>query len=167
MTNAVEQIMTDAAKKNENIVNSWVEQCDTLGNILLEHPAAKARHTEVSRSENLIFVRLDALDKKDYPNGISMNSVYLTFTANLFTKKVELHSQGHVYLSPKDKESEKYKYLAMKSMVDVYVDKGGKKFRKQKFADMVDLYNKVATYYKNVMQAVDEYTGGYPYKEGV
>ena len=55
----------------------------------------------------------------------------------------------------------------MKSVQDVLVDKGGKKFRKQGFKDMADLFKRMETYYKNVMQAVTEYTGGYPYKNGI
>jgi hypothetical protein len=55
----------------------------------------------------------------------------------------------------------------MKSMQNVLVDNGGKKFRKQSYKDMKDLANKMEKYYKEVMAAVIDYTGGYPYKQGI
>lgn len=79
------------------------------------------------------FVRLDALNKEDYPHGIDRNSVYIDFCVNHKENKVEIHSFGCVYLNEADKQSEKYKYYAMKSIQQVYVDEGGKKFRKSKF----------------------------------
>lgn len=73
---------------------------------------------------------------------------------------------GHVYLSPSDKQSEKYKYYVMRSMVEIATDYGVKKFRKQKYKNVQDLANKMNTYYSNVIQALEQYTGGYPYKKG-
>ena len=110
------------------------------------------------------FVRLDALNKEDYPHGIDMNSVYICFCVNHKENKVEVHSFGHVYLNEADKQSEKYKYYAMKSIQDVYVDEGGKKFRKSKFKTEKDLCKKMFDYFDNVMVEVEKYTGGYPYK---
>ena len=52
----------------------------------------------------------------------------------------------------------------MKSIVNVHVDKGGKKFRKSKFKNETDLCKKMIDYFNVVMKDVDEYTGGYPYK---
>lgn len=112
----------------------------------------------------LQYVRIDALEKKDYPHGIDMNSVYLCFYVDYRDNKVELHSCGHVYLSDSDKQSEKYKYYVMKSIVNVHVDKGGKKFRKSKFKNETDLCKKMIDYFNVVMKDVNEYTGGYPYK---
>lgn len=115
----------------------------------------------------LQFVRLDALDPKDYPHHIDDNSIFLEFEVNLMTRKVELFKQGHIYLSQSDREG-KYKYLAMKSMTNAHVDLGGKKFRKSKFKTMTDLANKLEAYYKDVMQSVKIYTNDcYPYKQGV
>lgn len=47
----------------------------------------------------LQFIRIDALEPKDYPNGIAENSVYLDFSINYDEHKVELNGQGHTYLS--------------------------------------------------------------------
>lgn len=113
------------------------------------------------------FVRLDALEEKDYPHNIDINSIYITFKVDYSVNKVEVHSCGHVYLSKKDKESERYKYFAMKSMQDILVDNGGKKFRKCKFKDAKDLCEKMLNYFNTVMVEVEKYTEGYPYKEGI
>lgn len=110
------------------------------------------------------FVRLDALNKEDWPHNIDMNSVYICFCVNHLEHKVEVHTNGHVYLNEADKQSEKYKYYAMKSIQQVYVDEGGKKFRKSKFKTEKDLCKKMLDYFDNVMVEVEKYTGGYPYK---
>lgn len=130
-----------------------------------------ANHISASFSDfcpYLQFITFDALDPKDYPNGIDKNSVFITFQINYQTKKVELHSFGHCWLSPKDKQHPKYKYYAMRSMVDIAKeDYNVAKFRKQTFKDEKDLFNRMEKYYKAVMTAIKAYTGGYPYKEGV
>lgn len=160
-----EQVDKLEASKDTNKTNEWAQQCETFKSIAV--PKTTAHHIKVDRSDYLMFIRFDALDPKDYPNGINDNSIFITFKADLFTNKVEILYNGHVNLSPKDKaEVPRYKYLAMKSMNDVLIDKGGKKFRKQTFKDMADLFRRTETYYKNVMAAVTEYTGGYPYKQG-
>ena len=115
----------------------------------------------------LQFIRIDALEEKDYPHDIAENSVYLQFAINYDERKVELRGQGHVYFSKKDLTLPQYKYLAMKSMTNIAVDKGGKKFRKSTFKDSKDLAKKLAKYYNDVMKYVTEYTGGYPYKQGI
>ena len=86
----------------------------------------------------LQFVRYDALNVVDVPNGIEENSVFVTFEINHSTGKVEVFRNGHIWLSEKDKQSERYKYLAMKSMQQILVDNGGKKMRCAKAAVTVD-----------------------------
>lgn len=116
----------------------------------------------------LQFITYDALKKEDWPNHIEMNSISLTFEVHMDEKKVELHSFGHVYLSEKDKKSEQFKYLAMRSIIEVAaIDYGVKKFRKQKYKDIDDLCSKMEAYYNAVMNALIQYTGGYPYKKGI
>ena len=164
-----ETMAKEKAMRNPDNVAEWKKQMEELRDIAT--PSTSARHLYIDRDNGfcpyLRFVKFDALDKNDYPNGIAENSIFITFEIDLFNKKVEVHTNGCVWLSPKDKTTPKYKYLAMKSMQDVLVDKGGKKFRKQSFKDMPDLFKRMETYYKNVMQAVTEYTGGYPYKNGI
>lgn len=115
---------------------------------------------------HLQFIRFDALEEKDYPNHINDNSIFLEFKIDLKAQKLELFRSGHVWLSPADKETDKYKYLAMKSMVNIAVDKGGKKFRKCGYKSVDDLVKKMESYFENIMKYVEDYTGGYPYKQG-
>ena len=116
---------------------------------------------------SLLFIKLDALDDKDWSNGIDLNSIYFSFVYDEETKKLDLHSNGHVYLSNEDKQTDKYKYYAMKSIVEVHVDYGGKKFRKTLVKNSDDLITKISTYVNAVMEDVVKYTGGYPYKRGL
>lgn len=116
---------------------------------------------------SLLFIKLDALDDKDWSNGIELNSIYFSFVYDEETKKLDLHSNGHVYLSNEDKQTDKYKYYAMKSITKVHVDYGGKKFRKTLVKNSDDLITKISTYVNAVMEDVVKYTGGYPYKRGL
>lgn len=113
------------------------------------------------------WIRLDALNPEDFPNGISDNSIFIEFQFDLAEKKIEVHRVGHVWLSPSDKATDRYKYLAMKSMTNVAVDMGKKKFRKSKFKTAEDAAKKMNDYYNMVMECVEKYTGGYPYKNGI
>lgn len=115
------------------------------------------------------FITFDALKTEDYPHNIAMNSIYLCFTIDYQAKKVELHSTGSTWLSPKDKaENSPYKYLAMRGIAKIAAeDYGVKKFRKQTFKNTEDLFKKMETYYKAVIDALIQYTGGYPYKQGI
>lgn len=116
---------------------------------------------------SLLFIKLDALDDKDWSNGIDLNSIYFSFVYDEETKKLDLKHCGHVYLSNEDKQTDKYKYYAMKSIVEVHVDYGGKKFRKTLVKNSDDLITKISTYVNAVMEDVVKYTGGYPYKRGL
>lgn len=157
------------AIKDPQNVETWNGQRDELMDITLTNSTAKKVYFD--RLDGfcpyLLFVRFDALDPKDWDNGIADNSIYIDFKIDLYNKKVEVHSSGHIYLSPFDKATIQYKYLAMKSMQQVLADNGGKKFRKQSYKNMADLYTKMEKYYKEVMKEVMDYTGGYPYKQGI
>lgn len=152
---------SDEIKEYENEFNSTKEELSKLvsDRVLGEF--------SVGLYAPLQFIRIDALEEKDYPNGINDNSIYLQFSINFDTHRVELHGQGHVWLSKRDLSTPKYQYLAMKSLTQVAIDKGGKKFRKTTFKDGKGLAKKLAKYYNEVMKYVTEYTGGYPYKKGI
>lgn len=148
-----------------DLLAEWNQFSDTIKTISSAHHVDANFHKGFA--PYLQYVRLDALDPKDYPHNINDNSIFLEFQIDLMSNKVELFQQGHIYLSPSDREG-KYRYLAMKSMVMAHVDLGGKKFRKSKFKNMTDLANKIEKYYKDVMQSVKTYTNDcYPYKQGV
>lgn len=152
-TSVYNEVFAKVAKEIKRIAdgNKYVKQV-----ILNEKPGLLCPYMQ--------FVRLDALNKEDYPHGIDMNSVYIYFRVNHKENKVEIHSFGSVYLNEADQQSEKYKYYAMKSIQQVHVDNGGKKFRKSKFKTEKDLCKKILDYFNNVMVDVEKYTGGYPYK---
>ena len=116
---------------------------------------------------SLLFINLDALDKKDWANGIELNTIFFGFVYDEETKKLDLNRTGHVYLSNEDKQTDKYKYYAMKSIVNIHVDYGGKKFRKTLVKNSDELITKISTYVNAVMEDVVKYTGGYPYKRGL
>lgn len=152
-TSVYNEVFAKVAKEIKKITdgNKYVKQV-----IVDEKPSSFCPYMQ--------FVRLDALNKEDWPHNIDMNSIYICFCVNHLVYKVEVHTNGHVWLNDADKQSEKYKYLAMKSIQQVYVDNGGKKFRKSKFKSEKDLCKKMLDYFDNVMVEVEKYTGGYPYK---
>lgn len=113
------------------------------------------------------WIRLDALNPENWPNNISDNSIFIEFKFDLAAKKLEVSRTGHIWLSPSDKATDRYKYLAMKSMTNVAEDMGKKKFRKSKFKNADDAVKKMNDYYNMVMECVEKYTGGYPYKQGI
>lgn len=157
------------AMRDPKNVTEWQQQREMLRDYLIH--ISTAENVSVGKIGGfcpyIIFVRLDALKREDWPNNIAENSIYIDFEIDLYNKKVSVFRSGSVWLSPYDKTTPKYKYLAMKSMQNILVDNGGKKFRKQSYKDMKDLTNKMEKYYKEVMTSVIDYTGGYPYKQGI
>ena len=107
---------------------------------------------------------LDALKERDVPCGIQLNSVYIQFAIDLIDQTVEVYSWGHVTLS--DEESKKT-YMAATGLKDIAKARGVKWMRKSKYKTADDLVKKITTFYENVMEAVIDYTGGYPYKQGI
>ena len=156
------------AMRDPKNVEEWSRQREMLRDYLT--PISTAENVSVGKIGGfcpyIIFVRLDALKREDWPNNIAENSIYIDFEIDLYNKKVSVFRSGSVWLSPYDKTTPKYKYLCMKSMQNVLVDNGGKKFRKQNYKDMKDLAKKMQQYYAQVMEAVNDYTDGYPYKQG-
>lgn len=156
------------AMRDPKNVEEWSRQREMLRDYLI--PISTAENVSVGKIGGfcpyIIFVRLDALKREDWPNNIAENSIYIDFEIDLYNKKVSVFRSGSVWLSPYDKTTPKYKYLCMKSMQNVLVDNGGKKFRKQNYKDMKDLAKKMQQYYAQVMEAVNDYTDGYPYKQG-
>ena len=156
------------AMRDPKNVEEWSRQREMLRDYLI--PISTAENVSVGKIGGfcpyIIFVRLDALKREDWPNNIAENSIYIDFEIDLYNKKVSVFRSGSVWLSPYDKTTPKYKYLCMKSMQNVLVDNGGKKFRKQTYKDMNDLAKKMQQYYAQVMEAVNDYTDGYPYKQG-
>lgn len=116
----------------------------------------------------LKFIVIDSLDEKDHPHGIADNSVYLSFKVDIIEKKVEIFQSGHVYISKADKELyPRDKYLACHSMLNISKRNGVKPMRKSSYKNEKDLANKVKKAFEAIMEQVNDYTNGYPYKEGI
>lgn len=115
---------------------------------------------------NNVYVTFEALETKDFPNGIRENGKYVQFV--ICGGKIEYNGTGHIWLSEADQQRDKYKYLAMRGMWDIAQENGNiKKFRKCNFKDVQSAFDKMNDYFQNVMKYVNEYTGGYPYDCGV
>lgn len=153
----------------EKSLEYYKEQCQEIAN-MIANETIDAKDIKIncgSFCPYLCFIRVDALDKKDYPHNIDKNSVYIEIEIDFQENKFQLFDYGHIYLSPKDKKTERFKYLCMRSMVDIAEEKGTKKLRKSKHKDNKTTASKIASYFNEVMKAVKEYTGGYPYKQGI
>ena len=114
-------------------------------------------------NKDIYFIKFEALKKEDFPNGIPENGKYICFHIDTTLKKVERHSNGCIWLNETDKKRDKYKFYAMRSMVDIAEENGIKKFRKCKYKNEKDLFDKINNYFQSVMQCVTEYSNGYPY----
>ena len=155
--------------KNPDNIEKWRQEWNNALELIRANTQAKGVYGGFSKGlcPYLQFVRLDALNKEDWPHNINDNSIYIQFEVDLLARKVWIHQSGSVYLSPKDKATPQYKYYAMRGMLSIAEEKGAKKFRKQGFKDVADLQKKMENYFRGVIQAVAEYTGGYPYKQGI
>lgn len=110
----------------------------------------------------LQWVRIDALRKEDWPNGLSDNSVFVDIQIDMQAQKFEVGNCGHIWLTDAD---ERKSYLCMCSMRKAVEAVGGKWLRKSKYKDAADLAKKVRKFWEQTMDCVDRATGGYPYKK--
>lgn len=158
--------------KNDNNLNAWKNEFAEVMN-LLQTASNNITYKAVYGSFQTFcawtqYVTLDALNKKDWPNGIKENSVFVTFKIDLASKKVEISRTGHVWISKQDKELyPKDGYMAMHSMTEIAKRNGGKVMRKSAYKDAKDLAKRIINAFENIMEQVSDYTEGYPYKEGI
>lgn len=158
--------------KNNNILNAWKNDFTKVMN-LLQSASNNITCKAVYGSFQTFcawtqYITLDALNKQDWPNGINENSIFITFKIDLASKKVEINRTGHVWISKQDKELySKDSYLAMHSMTEITRRNGGKVMRKSTYKDTKDLAKRIINAYESIMEQVIDYTGGYPYKEGI
>lgn len=157
------------ATREEQVAMNSKQLEEICGLIQKECPLAKqVRYSCTNYYPNVCFIVVDALAPQDYPHGISENSVFLMFRIDFEEKNFEYKRSGHIYLSEKDKrENPKLRYLAMNSMVKIATRAGVKKMRRSQHKDNATSAHKMATYFNEVMEKVVEYTGSYPYKQGV
>lgn len=156
------------ATNNENAKNAFRADYEALASMLQNNMPKYADHLlggfKIGLCPYMQFIGIEALKREDLPNNIAENGIYIQFKIDMADKTIEVHSWGHIYLS---KEEQKATYLAMTGIKNVAKARGTKWFRKQKYKDITDLYNKIVKFYENVMQSVEDYTGGYPYKQGI
>ena len=153
----------------EKNLEYYKEQCQEIADIITNE-VIDAKQVKIdcdSFCPYMCFIRIDALDKKDYPNNISDNSIFIDIKIDFQEGKFELFRGGHIWISPKDRKTPQYKHYAMRGMFDIAEEKGTKKLRKSKHKDNETTAKKIASYFNEVMKAVKEYTGGYPYKQGI
>ena len=152
-------------------ITTWKNEFEAIYNGLENANVSNCKQIEgqfEAFCPHIQYIKMDALEEKDYPNGIAQNSIYLMFKINFIESKVEIHSCGHVWISKEDKEKYmKDKYLAMHSMIEITKRNGGKVMRKSKFKDANDAVAKMKKAFTSIMAEVIDYTNGYPYKEGV
>jgi hypothetical protein len=117
----------------------------------------------------LQFLTLDALESSEWTNGIRDNSVYVRFSIDMQTKKLEVHTCGHVWISDADKKAYvRDSYLAMHSVCEIAKRNGVKCIRKQSFKTEEECAEKIAKVYNAIMEQVVDYCDGvYPYEKGV
>ena len=145
------------ATREEQVAMNRQELEKMCVQIQSECPLAKqVRYSCTNYYPNVCFIVVDALAPQDYPHGISDNSVFLMFRIDFEEKNFECVRSGHIYLSEKDKRDN-----------PKGVRRGLKKMRKSKIKDNATTAHKMATYFNEVMEKVVEYTGSYPYKQGV
>lgn len=104
-----------------------------------------------------VSVRLEYLDNA--PHGISDNGVFLDFRMSLEEMKVLLYRTGHIELTDADRKG-KYRYFALKSFLDPYLDNGGKKFRTSALKDFDKTTSSIISYANEVYDAAVKDQGG-------
>lgn len=114
-----------------------------------------------NENSSSIYIKLDFLPRSEHFNGISDNSIYLSFKYDIEESTIEFYQSGHLELTPKDKEG-KYKYYALKGFTAPYYDAGGKKFRKTRIDnfDADSVFNKTIDWIKDVVDAALKDQGG-------
>lgn len=86
----------------ENDIKTIKDEFNNILKVVTEKSSAvQVRGNFSEFFPHIQFITLDALKKEDWPNNIDMNSIYLCFEIDFNNKKVQVHSNGHVYLSPR------------------------------------------------------------------
>ena len=114
-------------------LKKWNEEFDEVmqilrgGNVM---PLSKGIYGnfDCSLAPYINFITIDALEPKDWTNGIKENSVFITFEINQQNKSIEIFQNGHIYISDKDK-TEYPQYQVENQQKDVRRPFGGKPLR--------------------------------------
>ena len=108
-----------------------------------------------------VNIYISFIIENEIPNRIQENGIYMYFTWYLADNSLENTINGHLELTDTDKQG-KYKYYALKSLIDPYLDEGGKKFRKCRMNEFSakDLDNKISEWICAVIDAALKDQGG-------
>ena len=152
----------------EETINQYRADFNALGVMMVNNMPKRADHVvgnfSVGICPSLQFIGWEALKNEDIPYHIKENGIYIIFEIDFATKSVEVFQSALINLC---RDEQKATYLAMTSMKNLAKGRGLSWFRKQKFKDINDLYRRLRKFYDNMMDVVNEYTGGYPYKQGI
>lgn len=123
----------------------------------------KVQYGNTSIFKDNLFIEVNYNKECDYPHNQLLNAIMFKF--DNIDNKMDLLWFPHCNLSPYDKANE-YKHYAMRSVKDL-----GKEckvnFRKFDMKDEKNIVEKLAKYLNNIMEVIQVYTGGYPYKDGI
>lgn len=123
----------------------------------------KVQYVNTSIFKDYLFIDVNYNKECDYPHNQLLNAIMFKF--DNIDNKMNLLWFPHCNLSPYDKANE-YKHYAMRSVKDL-----GKEckvnFRKFDMKDEKNIVEKLAKYLNSIMEVIQVYTGGYPYKDGI
>lgn len=123
----------------------------------------KVLYGTTSIFRNNLFIEVNYNKECDYPHNQLLNATVFKF--DNVEDKMDLSWSPHFNLSPYDKAND-YKYFAMRNVKDL-----GKEckvnFRKFDLKDEKNIVEKLAKYLNSIMEVIQIYTGGYPYKDGI
>ena len=124
-------------------------------------PSVKYIKMNSDESYNRVIMYISFITESEIPNQISHNGIFCYFTWYLADNSLENTINGHLELTDKDKQG-KYKYYALKSLLDPYLAEGGKKFRKCRMNEFSakDLDNKISDWICAVIDAALKDQGG-------
>lgn len=124
-------------------------------------PSLKFIKVISKESYDRVIMYISFITESEIPNQISNNGIFSYFTWYLADNSLENTQNGHLELTDKDKQG-KYKYYALKSLIDPYLAEGGKKFRKCRMNEFSakDLDNKISDWICAVIDAALKDQGG-------
>lgn len=124
-------------------------------------PSVKYIKMNSDKSYDRVIMYISFISENEIPNQISHNGIFSYFTWYLADNSLENTINGHLELTDKDKQG-KYKYYALKSLLDPYLAEGGKKFRKCRMNEFSakDLDNKISEWICAVIDAALKDQGG-------
>ena len=154
---------------NSYVLNDY--ECPQIANQLeniikkVEKEVPEIKFSTIShfkKGDSGVYLSFDFLEKEKIPYKIALNGVYLNFKYSIDESKIELFSNGHIEITPEEKQTPRYKYHALKSLLDPYLDNGGKKFRKTQIKEFYsdEMADKIIPFIKDVIKAALENQGG-------